>query len=68
MDVPPAKQVAILSDGTVYFALIKFEFCQVIARSYFTVEGILLLIQRTDCYDVRSVVSAVINPGTKSCI
>ena len=39
-----------------------------IARSYFIVQDILLLVQRTDCYDVRSVVSAVIDPGTKSCI
>lgn len=68
MDVPPAKQVAILFCGTVFCTLIKFEFCQVTARSHFTVQDILLLIQRTDCCDVRSVVSTVIDPGTKSCI
>lgn len=60
--------VAILFYGAVFFTLIKFELCQVIARSWFAVQDVLLLIQRTDCYDMRSVVSAVIDPGTESCI
>jgi hypothetical protein len=40
----------------------------VTGRSYLIVQDVLLLIQRADSSDVRSVVSVVISPGTKSCV